>query len=97
MLTIREQLERWTVEEDAGNGTYRRVPLMDYVNRHVAEVSDAEVNRLRAAIQAFLTAYDTMNDWDVAHGYVINSERDALAGDWEDALANLRAVIGSEA
>jgi hypothetical protein len=40
--TIRDQLERWTVEEPVGDGTYRKVPLMEYADRYAAEAVAVE-------------------------------------------------------
>ena len=48
---------------------------------------------LREAAQALVTATDTLDDWDLRHRYVVNSERDALAGDLSSAWFNLRAAL----
>ena len=47
-LTIKEQMERWVVEEDAGGGTFRKVSLWTYVERLVAETRASLLAELRA-------------------------------------------------
>jgi hypothetical protein len=42
--TIRQQLERWVVEEDAGNGTFRKVSLWSYVETLIAEARAAALD-----------------------------------------------------
>ena len=45
------------------------------------------------AAKALVAATDVIDDWDIRHGYVVNSDRDALAGDLSTAWFNLRAAI----
>jgi hypothetical protein len=64
--TVRAQLDRWIIEEDAGNGTFRwiiieedagngtfrKVPLMEYVERYAAEARADILDRLAAGVRA---------------------------------------------
>ena len=54
ILTIREQLERWMVEVPVGDGAYRRVPLMEYADRHAAEAVTRALAELRAKVEVML-------------------------------------------
>lgn len=52
--TIREQLERWVIEEPAGDGLFRRVPLMEYVERAIGEASSALLAQLERDVEGLL-------------------------------------------
>jgi hypothetical protein len=50
--TIREELERWVVEEPTTDGQFRRVPLLVYADRYAAEAVATERRRIAAAVRA---------------------------------------------
>lgn len=50
---------------------------------------------LRQAAFWLVTATDVLDRWDRAHGYIINSERDALDGSVDGAWAALRTALAA--
>lgn len=50
----------------------------------------------QTAARRLVDASDALARWDEAHGYIINSERDALAGDVSQGWASLRAALDSD-
>jgi len=53
----------------------------------------APAEGLREAAFRVVTLTDNLRQWDEAHGYVINSERDVIAGWLDAAWADLRTAL----
>lgn len=78
--------------------------VMDYYRRVAAELvaagwhltRDGDEAELRTAARRLVDTTDALARWDEAHGYIINSERDALAGDVSQGWAGLSAALDSD-
>lgn len=62
MSSLRDELNRWVVEQPTTDGQYRKVPLLDLVNEIIDEARTAQADAIIEAIET-LPEITTFGGW----------------------------------
>mgnify|MGYP001321682986 FL=1 len=97
MSDLADRIRRRLANEAEGNVYLDISWVMSVIaEEDSAPQPDTASRELREAAQAVVVLTDDLARWDELNRYVINSERDYLAGNLDAAWDRLRAALASE-